>query len=348
MKRKVFIFCIPVCAVLLGAAGSLGLKRAFAYGAPQASAQNPTSTADRVAPNAVNHDTAENKVPDSGEKDFTIRSDVRLVLLDVSVKDAKGGFVSGLTKDNFTVFEDGKPQQITQFADQDVPVSVGLVIDESGSMRPKRPEVITAALTFVQASNPHDEAFVINFNDKVYHGLPDTVLFTDKIPLLRQALWATPPEGRTALYDAIFASLHQLDMGRRDKKTLVLISDGGDNISTHTKKDVEHKVDETVATIYTVGIFDENDPDRNPGILKWLANVSGGVAYFPQDLKDIVPVCRQIAKDIRNRYTIGYVPPDGRPGQVRHIKVAASSPEHGKLIVRTRTQYTYNPDTVQQ
>ena len=304
--------------------GSLGAA-AWAY---RASAQNPV--------------LASSKLP--SDKDFTIRSDVRLVLLDVSVKDSSGGFVSGLTKDNFTVYEDGKPQNIVQFANQDIPVTVGIVMDESGSMRPKQNEAITAAMTFIQSSNPQDEVFVINFNEKVYHGLPDTVLFTDNTTLLRKALQSTPPEGRTALYDAIFASLHQLDMGRRDKKTLVLISDGGDNVSTHTRKEVQHKVNESLATVYTVGIFDPDDPDKNPDVLKWLANVSGGVAYFPEKLQDIVPVCRQIAKDIRTRYTIAYIPPEGKPGTLRHIKVVATSPEHAKLICRTRSQYAYNPD----
>jgi len=282
--------------------------------------------------------------PRSGEKDFTIRSDVRMVLLDVSVRDAAGGFVSGLNKDNFTVYEDGKPQPIVQFANQDIPVSVGIVVDESGSMRPKRPETITAALTFIQSSNPQDEIFVINFNEKVYHGLPDTVLFSDNIQMLRDALQKTPPQGRTALYDAIFASLHQLDMGRRDKKTLVLISDGGDNVSTHTRHEVQRKVEESLATIYTVGIFDSDDPDRNPDVLKWLSNVSGGVAYFPEKLDGIVPVCRQIAKDIRTRYTIAYNPSEGKPGVLRHVKVVASAPDLGKLIARTRTQYIYNAE----
>lgn len=284
----------------------------------------------------------------ASDKDFTIRSDVRLVLLDVSVRDPKGGFVSGLTRDNFAVYEDGKPQNIVQFANQDIPVTVGIVVDESGSMRPKRSETITAALTFLDSSNRQDEVFVINFNEKVYHGLPDTVLFSDNKNMLRNALWSTPPEGRTALYDAIFASLHQLDMGRRDKKTLVLISDGGDNVSTHTRKDVQTKVDESLATIYTVGIFDQDDPEKNPDVLKWLANVSGGVAYFPAKLEDIIPVCRQIAKDIRTRYTIAYVPAEGKPGSLRHIKVVANAPDHAKLIARTRTQYTYNPDELAQ
>jgi len=300
-------------------------------------------TADRLVT------TPGNKATGSSDKEFIIRSDVRLVLLDVSVKDSKGGLVSGLTQDDFTVLEDGKPQKITQFANQDIPVTVGVVVDESGSMRPKRAETITAALTFLTASNPQDEVFVINFNDKVYHGLPDTVLFSDDINLLRSALMVTPPEGRTALYDALFASLHQLDMGRKGKKTLVVVSDGGDNISTHTRKEVQAKVDETLATIYTIGIFDNDDPDRNPDVLKWIASVSGGVAYFPEKLEGIVPICKQIAKDIRTRYTIGYIPAEGKPGVLRHVKVVvAQSPDRGKLTARTRTQYIYNPESADQ
>jgi len=278
-------------------------------------------------------------------QDFTIRTVSRLVLLDVSVRDPKGGFVSGLTKDNFKVFENGKPQEITQFADSDIPVTIGIVVDESGSMRPKRPEVITAALSFIGASNPKDEIFIINFNERVYRGLPDTDLFSDNISELRNALWKDPPRGRTALYDAVFAALHQLDMGRRDKKTLVVISDGGDNISTHTYKQVMDAVESSIATIYTIGIFDEEDPDRNPGVLRNLAHVSGGSVFFPKQLDGIVPACKQIAKDIRNRYTIGYIPSLEKGGGIRHLRMEASDPGRGKLIVRTRTSYKFPEET---
>ncbi len=162
--------------------------------------------------------------PRNAGKEFTISAEVDLVLLDVSVRDSKGGYVSGLPKEAFTVLEDGKPQTITQFADNDIPVTVGLVVDNSGSMRPKKPDVITAALVFIKSSNPLDEWFVINFNDRVRRGLPDILPFTDDIAKLRAALVKTDPVGRTALYDAVLAGLHQLEMGRRDKKTLVLIS----------------------------------------------------------------------------------------------------------------------------
>jgi len=275
--------------------------------------------------------------------DFTIRTTSRLVLLDVSVKDGSGGFVSGLSKDNFKVYENGKPQQITQFADADIPVTVGIAVDESGSMRPKRSEVITAALVFNQASNPMDEMFIINFNEKPRRGLPDEVLFSDNVQQLRKALYQGAPEGRTALYDAIMMSLNQLEFGRRDKKTLVVISDGGDNHSQHTLDDVTREVLRSVATIYTIGLYDEDDPESNEGVLRKLAHVSGGVFYHPETLSEIVPICQQIAKDIRTRYTIGYVPAaEGRAE--RHVKVMASSPDHPKLVVRTRTSYVFSPD----
>ena len=164
-------------------------------------------------------------------REYTIRTTSRLVLLDVSVKDTTGGFVSGLTGENFKVYEDGKPQKITQFAHADIPVTVGLVVDESASMRPKQAEVITAGLAFIKASNPRDEIFVINFNEKARRGLPEAMLFSDDIKQLREALWRGVPEGRTALYDAIEMALHHLDFGRRDKKALIVVSDGGDNIS---------------------------------------------------------------------------------------------------------------------
>jgi len=277
--------------------------------------------------------------PSSESEEFTIRTTSRLVLLDVSVKDAAGGFVSGLLKDNFKVYEDGKLQKITQFANADLPVTIGLVVDESGSMRKKRPEVITAALAFIQASNPNDEIFVINFNEYPQRGLPDTVLFSDDIQQLRSALWQGVPEGRTALYDAIMMGLNQLDMGRRDKKTLVVISDGGDNHSVSKLSEVTDYVLGSIATIYTIGIYDPDDPEKNPDVLRKLARVSGGSAHFPEKLEEIVPICRQIAKDIRTRYTIGYVPPNEGKRE-RHIKVVASA-EGGKLIVRTRTSYWF-------
>ncbi len=229
-------------------------------------------------------------------QDFTIRTTSRLVLLDVSVKDSEGGFVSDLTKDNFKIQENGKPQEITQFANADIPVTVGIVVDESGSMRPKKSHVVAAALEFIQASNPQDEIFVINFNERARRGLPDILPFSD-------------------------------------------------NISRHKFPDVMHDVLASLATIYTIGIFDEDDPDRNPSVLEKLAHVSGGSVYLPKTLDDVTPICRQIAKDIRTRYTIGYIPTADNGKPERRVKVVASAPNRAKLIVRTRTSYIFTPDS---
>lgn len=305
----------------------------FSIGWPLGSQTAPRSS----APSAQSPTNSPPASANSGE--YTISANVDLVLLDVSVRDTHGGFVSGLTKDSFAVYEDGKQQPITQFASQDAPVTMGLVVDNSGSMRPKKPDVVTAALVLISSSNPQDEVFVVNFNDQVRRGLPDIVPFTDDLGMLRQALAKTDPVGRTALYDAILAALHQLDMGRRDKKTIVLLSDGGDNISAHNFKETMDAVLESRATVYTVGLFNEEDRDRNPDVLRKLANVSGGVTYLPKELSEVQDICRRIAKDIRARYTVGYIPQNLDKTGLRHIKVEAHAQDHGKLVARTRTSY---------
>jgi len=272
--------------------------------------------------------------------EFRISTDVELVLLDVSVRDPKGGYVSSLTREDFQIYENGAPQKITQFSRADIPVTVGLVMDDSGSMRPKRPEVITAGLVFAGASNPQDQIFVVNFNDRVRRGLPENVPFTDDINLLRSALSKDTPQGQTALYDAVAFALHHLESGRRDKKTLVVVSDGGDNVSTHSLKELMQLVQESRATIYTVGIFEPDDPDRNPRVLERIAAVSGGQCFFPKGIDEVVPICRQIAKDIRNRYTIGYTPArSSDKAALRKIRVMATATDRGKLVVRTRNSY---------
>jgi VWFA-related protein len=276
--------------------------------------------------------------------EFRISTDVYNVLLDVGVRDPKGGYVSHLTKDDFQVEEDGVPQKISSFSDSDVPVTVGLVIDDSGSMRPKRAEVITAGLAFANASNPMDEIFVINFNDRVHFGLPPSLPFSDNIQKLATALERDRPEGRTTLYDAIATALEHLEKGTRDRKALVVVSDGGDNASTHKLPETMRMIEESHATIYTVGLFDLDDPDRNPGVLKRIASMSGGEAFLPEKLDDVIPICKKIAEDIRNRYTIGYVPARAAAKGGRHtIKVTAMAPHHGHLIVQTRTSYVAPP-----
>jgi Ca-activated chloride channel homolog len=280
---------------------------------------------------------------------FVLHSEVRLVLLDVSVKNRQGGFVSGLGKENFSVFEDGRPQPITVFDHGDVPVTVGLLVDESRSMTPKRADVLTAAETFIEESNRQDEIFVLNFNDTVRPGLAPPTLFSDNFEELHAALHRGVPEGRTALNDAVVAGLNQLELGKRDKKTLIVISDGGDNASRHKRREMLDMVERSIATIYTIGLFDAEDPDRDPGILHQLAKISGGEAYLPASSAEMVPVCRRIAQDIRTRYTVGYLPRAGNGlKSVRHVHVRVTTPDHADLVARTRSSYRYEPEENQK
>jgi Ca-activated chloride channel homolog len=276
------------------------------------------------------------------QQSYVIRSEVRLVLLDVSVKDHDGALVAGLSKSNFEVFENGVLQPITVFANSDVPVTVGILVDESRSMSPKRTEVLVAAEMFIAESNPKDEIFVLNFNDTVKRGLPGDVTFTDNIQQLRAALNRGVPEGRTALNDAIMDGLKQLELGRRDKKSLIVVSDGGDNASHHTRREMFDTVERSIATIYTIGLFEAGDPDQDTGILKQLAKMSGGEAYFPDEPESMLAVCRGIAKGIRTRYTIGYVPAvRNGTGTLRRIRVSVSAAGRARLTAHTRTRYRY-------
>jgi VWFA-related protein len=272
--------------------------------------------------------------------EYTVKVDVNMVVLSAIAQDRKNVLVSGLGKDDFQVYEDGLLQQIKLFSHEDIPVTVGLVIDNSGSMTPKRADVIAAALAFARSSNPKDQMFVVNFNEKVSFGLPDNTPFTDQTSQLEVALSRIAANGETALYDAIVAALEHLKQGTRDKKVLIVISDGGDNASQHKLADIMALAGQPDATIYTIGIFDEQDPDRNPGVLRQLARNTGGEAFLPESLKDVAPICERIAHDIRNQYTLAYVPTNKkRDGAYRVIQVKAIAPGRGRLSVRTRTGY---------
>lgn len=274
---------------------------------------------------------------------YTISDNVDLVVLDVSVKDPRGGYVTGLQKSNFRVFEDGQPREISAFAAVDAPVTVGLVVDNSGSMRLKRPEVITAGLAFAKESNPKDEFFVVNFNNSVTRGLPPDLLFTDKLQTLRAALYYGTPVGQTALYDAVAYALKHLEYSHREKRTLIVVSDGGDNVSQIRFPDLQQMIEASRATIYTVGLFDPDANDLNPGVLRRMSALSGGEFFEPADLQEIVPVFNKIAKEIRNGYTLGYAPDETHDRKkLRTVKVIASEGDRN-LHVRTRTKYLNIP-----
>ncbi len=271
---------------------------------------------------------------------FRISVDVALVVLHVTVSDRKGGFVSDLSERDFVVYEDGVPQRIRLFRNEDSPVTVGLVVDHSTTMRPRLEEVAAAARTFVQSSNPEDEVFVVNFNENVSLGLPRPLRFTNNTAILEFAITTAPPGGQTALYDAIAKALEELQTGSRDKKVLIVISDGGDNASARNLAQVMTLAGQSSAVIYTVGIYDENDSDRNLGMLRRLAQTTGGEAFFPEQLSEVVTICARIARDIRHQYTIGYVPINrSRDGAHHAIRVVARGKGNDRLTVRTRTGY---------
>jgi len=271
---------------------------------------------------------------------YRISVDVYLVALQATVHDRQGRYVSDLSERDFEVYEDGVRQSIRLFRHEDVPVTVGLVVDHSGSMHPKITEVLAATRTFVKSSNPEDQMFVVNFNENVSLGLPAAIRYTGSSNELEGAIWRSPAVGMTALYDAIAAGLVQVREGDRERKALVVVSDGGDNASKTSLQEVLKLAEQSSAIIYTIGIFDEDDPDRNIRALTHLARATGGEAFFPDKLDEVVEICDSIARDIRNQYTIGYVSTNAKGSDsYRAIRVVARTKDRGKLSVRTRSGY---------
>ena len=269
-----------------------------------------------------------------------------LVALHATVTDDRGQFVPDLKSDNFRIFEDKIEQKISVFSRSDIPVTMGLVIDNSGSMREKRAQVNEAALTFVKTSNPQDEAFVVNFNDEYY--LDTNEDFTSDATELNEALSRIDTRGSTALYDAIVGSLDHLKKGHKDKKVLLVITDGNDDASRLTLEQTLKAAEQSDAAIYTIGVFSADDLKNDKKtvrhakkVLAEIADATGGMAYFPESLDEVVPVCTQVARDIRNQYTLGYYPSNtALDGTFRAVQVELIPPKgRGKMAVRTRAGY---------
>jgi len=271
---------------------------------------------------------------------YRIAVDVNLVVLPIAVHDRQRRYVPELREQDFEVYEDRLRQQIKLFRHEDIPVTAGLLIDHSASMRLKLAQVTAGAGTFVQFSNLQDQMFVVNFNETISLGLFEGTPFSANASELERAIWASPAGGQTALYDAIIEGLKRLQLGSRDKKVLIVISDGADNASVHRLAQVLEMAEQSSAIIYTVGLFDPDDQDANPKVLTHLAKATGGEAFFPSQLSAVVEICESIAHDIRNQYTIGYVANNSaRNGAYRTVRVIARVPGQGKLVVRTRAGY---------
>jgi Ca-activated chloride channel family protein len=272
----------------------------------------------------------------------SIKVDVNLVVLHTTVLDDRGRFAEGLKQENFRVLEDKVEQKLAVFKREDVPVSMGLVIDNSGSMRDKRPRVNEAALTLVQTSNPQDEAFVVNFNDDFYLDLDKD--FSSSIPELKEALERIDSRGSTALYDAVIGSLDHLKKAAKDKRVLLVVTDGEDNTSHNSLDKAIKEVQKTDTVIYTIGLLGEESKKNSKKAkkaLEQLAIASGGLAFFPENVDDVHNICEQVARDIRNQYTLAYYPSNTkRDGTYRAVQVEVIPPRgRGKLVARTRNGY---------
>jgi Ca-activated chloride channel family protein len=283
----------------------------------------------------------------AGKQGAKIILNVDLVVLHTSVLDDRQRFADGLKQENFRVFEDKVEQKLSVFKREDVPVSMGLVIDNSGSMRDKRPRVNEAALTFVQASNPQDEAFVVNFNDDFYLDLDKD--FTSSIPELKEALERIDSRGSTALYDAIIGSMDHLKKASKDKRVLLVVTDGEDNTSHNSLERTIREVQKTDTVVYTIGLLSQEtkrSAKKAKKALEDIARASGGVAYFPENVEDVHNICQQVAHDIRNQYILAYYPTNNkRDGTFRAVSVEVIPPRgRGKMVARTRNGY-YAPNT---
>ena len=270
---------------------------------------------------------------------FVIRKDVDEVLLHATVVDDKGHIVTSLNKNDFTVFEDGKPQTIISFHHEDIPVAMGILIDNSGSMREKRAKVNQAALNLVRSSNPQDEVFVVNFNDEYYLDQD----FTNDLLKLKEALEKIDAKGGTALYEAVVASADHLKRDAKlERKVLFVVTDGEDNASRESlEQAVKQLQEENSPSVYAIGILgDEEHPKRARRALEIIAQRTGGLAFFPKTLDEVDEISRQVAHDIRNQYTIGYKPTNPKStGGFRQIRVEAKAKGHGKMSVRTKSGY---------
>jgi Ca-activated chloride channel family protein len=304
---------------------------AQAPGAP-APIQSSGSTS---APQAQPSDSAP---ADGQDTVFVFKKEVQEVALHATVVDEQRRLVTNLDRSAFAVFEDGVRQATTSFHRDDVSVAMGIVIDNSGSMREKRDKVNQAVLNLIRASNPNDEIFVVNFSQDSYLDQD----FTSDINLLQQALQKVSAQGSTALYDAIVASaVHLKNNPRIERKVLLVITDGRDNASQETLQEATRRLQEQNGpTVYAIGLLSDELQQSGTGALQSLADSSGGVAFFPTSLDDVDGITRTVARDIRSQYTIGYKSTNpNQNGGYRRIQVTAQAPGYRNLTVRTRSGY---------
>jgi Ca-activated chloride channel homolog len=333
-------------ALLLVFSAPLLSAEATPFQQAAAQTQGPPLTVDRDPVRSPDGETPASARRPNIEKEgsqYVLHQDVEEVVLNATVLDSSGHLVQDLKKDNFTVYEDGVKQNIISFQHTDLPVSIALVVDNSGSMAKKRPSVNKSALDLVEASNPNDEAFVVNFSDEAFIDQE----FTSNINKLREGLSHIESRGGTALYDAVAASADKLAAdAKRPKQVLVIITDGEDNASTLNLEQTIRKVQQLSGpVIYCIGLLFGDEMSRAEvrharRALEMLSTETGGIAFFPKSLEQVDQIAAEVARDIRSQYTIGYHSnkPSSVPG-FRRVQVDAEESGRGKLSVRTRTGY---------
>ena len=281
----------------------------------------------------------------SAQEDYTYTTDTRLVILPATVQDKNGHLITNLTEGQFQVFDDNVPQPLKLFRREDVPISLGLIIDSSGSMRDKRSRVETAAITLVKESNKEDEVFIVNFNDEAFLDQD----FTGDIKKMEQGLSKIDSRGGTAMRDAIRMSIdHEKEKAKRDKRVLLVVTDGDDNASMVSLENLVREAQSSDVLIYAIGLLSEEEKreaKRAKRALLALTETTGGMAFFPKDVNEVEQIAHQVAHDIRNQYTLGYTPPNKTmDGAYHSVKVIANAPNHP--TVRTRTGYYATKDSM--
>ena len=268
------------------------------------------------------------------------RSESDLVVLHVNVFDGRSDAVANLPQSAFQVLEDNQPQSITFFNNEDVPVAVGLVLDNSGSMITRHNMVVAGTRAFAQSSHPEDEVFTIIFNENIRHGLPDTIRFTQNPIQIEAGVNRFSPGGRTALHDAVIAGLEHLQEATLQKRVLVVLSDGDDNASQHSSDTMRERARRSDALIYTVSTADLDTNVGKPRLLRKLAELSGGAAYTPDTEAEVIDAFSDIAKNIRRGYSIGYASTNtAHDGRFRRVKVSVRAPGYKNLTVSARDGY---------
>jgi Ca-activated chloride channel family protein len=306
-------------------------------------AQTLPGSGDAVPPDATTQEPAGQDPAGNDPGMFVFKKQVQEVVLHATVVDERRHLVPYLGRGAFSVFENGASQTITSFRREDVPVAMGIVIDNSGSMRDKRDKVNQAVLNLIRASNPQDEIFVVNFSQNYYLDQD----FTSDPGLLERALRQVSMQGSTALYDAIVASaVHLKNNPRLDKKVLLVVTDGQDNMSQETLEEAARRLQQSNGpTVYGIGLMGGDLRDPGHEALQRLADGSGGVAFFPQSLDEVDSITRTVAHDIRSQYTLAYKPhnQNAKP-EFQSVRVEARAPGYGRLTVRTRSGY-YGAET---